>query len=57
MKTIAKAYLNKQECSAHEAVHHILPNRSKGGNITSCFLVNTNLPEGLVEVLLSENSR
>ena len=54
MKIIAKAYLTNRECSAEEAVYHILPKLKLRRIFLASYFVNNNLPEERVQVLLSE---
>ena len=54
MKTIARAYLSKRECSVQEAVYHILPELKLRRVFPAVQFVNTNLPGERVKVLLSE---
>ena len=54
MKTIAKAYLNNQECSVQDAVYYILPECKLRRIFQPVYFVNTNPPKERVQVLLSD---
>ena len=54
METIAKAYLNNQECSVQEATYHILPELKLRKIFPAVYFVNTNLSEERVQVLFPE---
>ena len=51
MKTIAKAYLSHRECSAQEAVYHILTELKLRRIFPAVYFVNTNPPKERVQVL------
>lgn len=54
MKTIAKAYMTKRECSTQEAVYHIMPELWLRKTYPDVVFVNTNLPEKRFRVCCNE---
>ena len=71
MKSIAKAYITKRECSVQEAVYHVMPELWLRKSYPCVIFINTNMPEkrfrvnvicltdiltDLIELLRVENS-
>ena len=54
MKTFSQA---KCECSAQEAVYHILPEFKLRKKFTTLHFVKTNVPDKRTQVLLSEKKQ
>ena len=45
MKTIARAYITKRECSVQEAIYHVIPELWLRKSYALVIFINTNLPE------------
>ena len=54
MKNILQAYTSKRECSAQEAMNHVLPELHLRRVLPSVYFVNTNLPEERSKILRTE---
>ena len=54
MKAITKTYLNSRECSVQETVYHNLPELKLKKVSPVIYFLNTNTPEEIVQILLSE---
>ena len=54
MKIIDKAYLTNRECSAQEAVYHVLLELKLKRIFSVAYFVSNNLPEERAQVSLSE---
>lgn len=54
MKTVARAYLTKRECSIQEAVYHAMPQLWLSKSSPAVIFANSNLPENQHQVFLSQ---
>ena len=54
MKSIARAYFMKRECSVQEAVYHIMPGLLLQKTFPAVVFANTNIPEKRFKVCLDE---
>ena len=55
MKSAAKAYVNKTECSIQECIYHILPGQWLRKTFPSVIFANSNVPEKRFRVCLKED--
>ena len=55
MKSVANAYINKNECSIQECVYHILPGQWLRKTFPGVIFSNSNVPEQYCRVCLNEN--
>ena len=55
MKSVANAYINKNECSIQECVYHILPGQWLRKTFPGVIFSNSNVSEKRCRVCLNEN--
>ena len=55
MKSVAKAYINKRECSIHECVYHILLGQWLGKMFPGVIFANNNMPAKRFRLCLAEH--
>ena len=54
MKSIARAYITKCECSIQEAVYHVMPELWLRKSYPTVIFINTNLPEKRFRICRTE---
>ena len=54
MKSVARAYITKRECSVQEAVYHVMPELWLRKTFLGVLFANSNLPEDRYRMFCSE---